>query len=212
MVTSRMFSEKDLKAIEAAVKLAEAGTSGEIVVHVQPAAAVYHWVYGLFAGLGAVLATGLMALIGREGHWTFNLFEIFTAQCFGALIGGCLARIPSLKRLVVPRGWLANKAHREALASFVELGVLETRDRTGILIYLSELEHRVEIVADKGIHAKLGEDYWKARADQIVMGVRAERPTEALCEAISEMGNELARHFPGRHDDTNELPNSPHVE
>ena len=88
-------------------------------------------------------------LIATDSVWSFATHEILEVQCLFALVGSLLGRIPLLKRWTLPKKLISERVHRECLANFVATGMQETRDRTGILIYLSELEHRVEILADR---------------------------------------------------------------
>jgi putative membrane protein len=89
---------------------------------------------------------------------------------------------------------------------FLELGIIETRDRSGVLVYLSELERRVEILADRGIHEHVGNQAWQAMVDELVGAIKGGRAAEGLATIIGRIGQELAAKFPPRPDDTNELP------
>jgi len=75
------------------------------------------------------------------------------------------------------------------------------------LIFVSLLEHRAEILTDRGINDKAPDNFWKIEVDQIISGIKENRPAQALCEVIGEIGNKLAENFPPREDDQNELPN-----
>ena len=88
-------------------------------------------------------------------------------------------------------------------------GLVETRERTGILIFVSLLEHRVVVLADRGIHARVAEGTWDGVVARIVTGIRAGRAEEGLADGIRACGEILAGRLPGRPDDRNELPNAP---
>lgn len=62
-------------------------------------------------------------------------------------------RIPALKRLILPRG--RRSCASMHLAAFAEQGLHHTREKTGILLFASLLEHRVTVLADRGITLKL---------------------------------------------------------
>ena len=66
-----------------------------------------------------------------------------------------LFNISTLDRLIIPRKIMANKVKERAVRYFMESGVSNTRDRTGILIFISILERRVELLADRGIAEKI---------------------------------------------------------
>jgi putative membrane protein len=99
-----------------------------------------------------------------------------------------------------------HRAVREAaLASFSRHGVYSTKERTGVLVFISLLEKRVEILADQGIHEKVGEEYWRSLVRKLVAGIRAGKALDTLVEVIGQIGHGLATHFPHRKGSRNEL-------
>ena len=76
-----------------------------------------------------------------------------------------------------------------------------------MLIFISVFEHKVWVLADRGIDAKVGTDRWGAVVAHIVDGIKKGRQAEAICEAVAEVGEILAAHFPPRDDDVDELDN-----
>ena len=82
-----------------------------------------------------------------------------------------------------------------------------TRDETGILIFVSVFEHRVWVLADRGINAKVDPGQWDSIVAHIVSGIKDGRQADAICEAVKEVGGILARHFPVKADDVDELDN-----
>lgn len=115
-------------------------------------------------------------------------------------------------RWVVPRQIQREATRRSAQRMFLECGVTETRDRSGILILLSELEHRVEILGDRGIHAHLGTEGWQTLVTELVGSIRRGSAADGLRAVIEKLGCELGNKFPPREDDTNELTNHVIVE
>jgi uncharacterized membrane protein len=94
-----------------------------------------------------------------------------------------------------------------AAARFEKLGMTSTRDRNAVLLYFVPRAHQFAIVGDKGIHDKCGDAFWNDVASTIRQKLSAGRFTEAVLDAIEMTGDVLARHFPRRPDDHNELPN-----
>jgi uncharacterized membrane protein len=90
---------------------------------------------------------------------------------------------------------------------FDELQMAETADRNGVLIYLSFKPQYVAVVGDCGIHQKVGNDFWQSVYQAMKAYCQAGEYTQALCEGVGQVGRELARYFPVREDDVNELPN-----
>jgi uncharacterized membrane protein len=112
-----------------------------------------------------------------------------------------------MERHVEPRarGAAAGDPLVRARALFQELGMHRTARRNGVLIYLAVEDHRLAIVGDDGIHARVGEAAWTGIRDLMVGQLRAGHPTEAVLGAIAEVARLLARHYPPSGDDTDEL-------
>jgi len=199
----RMLLKFDAKQIEAAVKQAEGGTTGEIVVQVVPRSDPYTTLTCIWAFVGFFFAS-----VAAYFSWNMTLLGLLESQIMGVVLFAFLSQLPLLRRWTLPKKLAAARVHRECLAHFTALGLSQTRERTGILIYISLLEHRVEILADSGIHSKVGASYWDKQVAKIIKGIRESKPTEGLCEAIGEMGKQLSEHFPGRAHNPNELSDS----
>jgi uncharacterized membrane protein len=88
------------------------------------------------------------------------------------------------------------------------MGMTQTRERNGILIFVVPSRKRFVVLGDSGIHAKVGQRFWESVAAHLSEHFKVGEFTEGLVQAIEEVGEQLAAHFP--HDaatDTNELPN-----
>jgi uncharacterized membrane protein len=94
-----------------------------------------------------------------------------------------------------------------AASRFEKLGMTATRDRNAVLLYFAPRSHQFAIVGDKGVHEKLGDTLWQEVASMIREKLRDGRFTEAVVVGIKIAGDALARHFPRRFDDRDELPN-----
>ncbi len=112
-------------------------------------------------------------------------------------------------RALIPEARRAERARLAAGLAFFELGLTSTRDRTGILLYVSLLEHQVVVLADRGIDEPVEPGTWDAVVERILDGIRSGRAEDGLCEAIERCADVLAARFPRRADDVNELPDRP---
>jgi putative membrane protein len=224
--SEKFFSEEENTRIRSAVKDAEGRTSGEIVAMVVDRSDSYREA----ETLGAVLTAAICALLAEIalqvvtlrlpaaewGHgggvgaelvlygvsvWTYIplVFLIFFPARY------LFRRCESLKLPFVGRKRIDEAVRERAVRAFYEKGLYRTRDETGILIFLSLLEHKVWILGDRGIDTKIPHDIWQSLARDLSLGMREKRACEALCSVISACGGELARHFPRKPDDTNEL-------
>ena len=96
-------------------------------------------------------------------------------------------------------------ALRRARRVFAHLGMHLTAERHGVLIYLAVEDRKLAIVGDEGIHRHVGDAYWETVRDLMIARLREGRALEAVMAGVAEVGRVLARHFPRRPDDENEL-------
>jgi putative membrane protein len=209
-LAKRFLSDDDRRKVEAAVNEVEKKTSGEIVPMVVSAS--YH--YPMADVIGAVafslpVAILLTYLIGRglwiggQNLWLFlGIFTVLFAA-FHALV----KQWPGLKRLFISGREMDEEVEEAAVTAFFREGLHRTRDETGVLVFISVFERRVWVLADRGINAEVAEDQWDEAVRLIVAGIKQRRQTEAICEAVTLIGEILCRHFPVKPDDTNELRN-----
>ena len=109
--------------------------------------------------------------------------------------------LPELLDGVTPR--------ERAVNVFGQLGVWDTADNNGVLIYVLMADHVVEIVADRAIAARVAHGEWDALCRAMEVHFRAGRFAEGSEAGIAGVGALLARHFPGQGGDANEQPDSP---
>ena len=90
---------------------------------------------------------------------------------------------------------------------FWSLQMDHTNDHNAVLIYLAMRDHQVAIYADKGIHEKVGEVFWRKEVIAMITHFRENHYADALVEVIADIGDALYIHFPyNRQTDKNELP------
>ncbi|NVN97636.1 TPM domain-containing protein, partial [Candidatus Nomurabacteria bacterium] len=90
---------------------------------------------------------------------------------------------------------------------FYKLNMHTTRDKTGILLYLLLNERQFYILADQGIHKKVGDDTWHKVKEEIQEHFKSGKFSEGILWGIERVGNILSQHFPIKEDDSNELSN-----
>ena len=105
---------------------------------------------------------------------------------------------------------LAGQTARErAIEVFSLLRLWDTSERNGVLIYLLLADRDIEIVADRGVNAKVASAEWEGICRTMEQGLKAGRNGEAVVAGIQRVSALLAHHFPRRPDDRNELPDRP---
>jgi uncharacterized membrane protein len=109
-------------------------------------------------------------------------------------------------RVYVQRGKLNADPLILAQKQFQKLRMNKTQERNAVLIFVAPRAQKFAVVGDKAIHEKCGDEFWQ----RIVEGMRAhfqnEKFSHALVEAIKEIGEVLAAHFPRISESANELP------
>ena len=224
-MTTDSFSQEELEAIRGAVREAELETSAEIVPLVAEASdayaaaplvgAVSGALLGLFVySVTFVLWPAMQRWQSETLGWTEpSLDAAFSTELvlvgLGALLGWLFPRfIPAARRLFTPNTFMDDMVHRRAMQAFLEEEVFLTRDRTGILIYISLHEHRVEILGDSGINAAVDPAEWASISDDLCRAIRAKDVVGGLNNTIRRCGELLsAKGLAIKADDTNELGN-----
>ena len=111
------------------------------------------------------------------------------------------------------RSWREKKRTIEEIArrEFHELGMTKTKDRTGILIFLLLEDKKFFILADDGIHTKVKDGSWDKIAGEMSDHFSQKNFRLGILHGVKSVGAELAKYFPRKYDDTNELPNDVRV-
>ena len=112
-------------------------------------------------------------------------------------------------RVFIDRGVLDGDPVESAQKKFLELGMQKTAERNAILIFVAPEAQKFAVLGDEGVHQQCGADYWQQLVETMRAHFKREEFTDALVEAIESAGQLLARYFPRRHDDRNELPDAP---
>ena len=100
-------------------------------------------------------------------------------------------------------------ARDRAIELFGRLRVWDTEQNTGVLVYLLLADKRVEIVADRGIHRKVGETAWEAICGNMQREFAAGRFEAGALTGLEAVSDLRATHFPPRDENPDELPNRP---
>ena len=111
------------------------------------------------------------------------------------------------------QAFVAGRTARErALEQFTRLRAWDTQDNAGVLVYLLLADRRVEIVADRGIHACVGDIAWETICGAMQQEFAAGRFEAGMLSGLASISDLLAQHFPAkRSNNPNELPDAPVV-
>jgi putative membrane protein len=201
-------SHGDREKIIQAVREAEQETAGEIVPMVVSQSYSYPMADIIGGGVLALPAAwalsrfiGTRFWISDPDHW---LFLGILTLCFVTFHQVC-KRILWLKRLFISQKEIDEEVDEAATLQFFREGLHQTRERTGILIFISVFERRVRVLGDQGINEKVSKDQWDRIVHIITDGIKQKNQTEAVCRAVKEAGRILRVHFPMGPEDRNEL-------
>lgn len=188
-------------SITEAIHELERCSSAEVVVEVRACSGSYAHADARFASLLAFVA--LLVLLFSP--WPFA--PIWVAIDVAVVwVGALFLRGDSARRLMTTRREREAQVRLAAGAAFHERGVADTSEETGVLVYLSVLERRLELLADRGILEAVPSLEWNRLAAEA--RERSATP-ETLAEVVRALTPLLERHLPYREGDVDELCNVP---
>lgn len=201
-------TQSDRDRISQAVLEAEKQTTGEIVPMIVAQSDDYPGARWRLAIVAALLF-GFLAYFFLD---ELDSVWILWAQLPGLYIGYWLGTFSVVLRPFLVSSKVDEEVHQRALQAFFSRDLHATKDRTGILVMASLLEHRAEILADTGISAKVSKDTWEEILTGMIGRIKSGDLTDGLCIAVHECGEVLAKDFPGTHDNPDEISNKVIIE
>jgi len=186
-----MLTKEDHAAIAAAIHAAEQRTSAQIVCVLARASSAYAHVPIMWASLLALLAPWPLIYLTQ---WSVQ--QILLVQLAVFLVAGLVFSWMPLRLALVPSAVRRARAHRAALEQFVIRRVARTKNRMGVLIFVSFGEHYARIIADEGLTQKVPNAEWQAAIDALTSHLHDGRVVEGFSAAIERCTAVLAKHAP----------------
>jgi uncharacterized membrane protein len=109
-------------------------------------------------------------------------------------------------RVHIQRGKLEGDPLAAAQRKFHRLGMHKTREHNAVLIFVAPRAHKFAVVGDRAIHEKCGNSLWQGVVAKMRDHFRNERFSDALVDAVRDLGEVLAEHFPRTRDGGTKLP------
>lgn len=209
-------SDQNKKDIEQAIADLELKTSGEIIVYIAKSSHAY--LQGLWIPTTLSCIISLLTIYTLSHFWllpkNFGINEVIIITLgIITLTSTLFSFVKPLRLLFTKRNDIEEEVLQKAQSIFIEEDIFNTIDRTGILIFISQLERKVIILGDKGINAKITQSDWDNILQLVVTGVKTKAITPRLIEAIKLCEKLLLDNgFNVRKDDVNELSNHVRIE
>jgi putative membrane protein len=196
-----LISDEAQQHISSAITEAESRTSGEIVAVLAAESDTYLSVPFLIASAIALFVPWpLIYFTWVPVQWIFALqLAVFLVAMLGLLPRPVRFRC-------VPGSLMRSRAHRHAVEQFLARNLNTTAGRTGVLLFVSAAERYAEIIADAGLHEKVGQSEWQAIVDELTGEIGGGRAERGLIGAVERIGGILAKHFPSSAGDVRRLP------
>jgi putative membrane protein len=199
MVMEMSAEERD--RIVAAIAAVEDRTTGEIVCVLAEQSSDSGGLPILLAALSALALPWLLVALTP-----LPVLSILAWQLVAFVVLLLLLSLPRVRMALVPRRARRAMAFRVATEQFHTRSVSRTRDRSGILIFVSLAEHYARIIADDGIDARVPQAHWQAAVDALTSHTREGRVADGFIAAIGLCGGVLVEQFPRTSESPNELP------
>lgn len=202
------FDDAAREALTDCVRKIETTTDAELVLVVRARSGSYRQADYLF---GALLAfAGLLFLLFSpfDFHQYWVAIDVPLLFLLGTLIA---SRSNWIRRLLTTRKHRNEAVRTAAAAMFYEAGIANTNAEMGVLIYLSILERRLELIADRGVLRGVNALEW----NQILFDLReagTKSEPRSLLAGLAKLGTLLSRHLPATGENPNELPDAPRFE
>jgi len=213
MNIKKTFNDSDLQRIKDAVKLAEEKISGEIVPVIVERSGRYLIANYKGSLIGASLAFMTMIVLDRyiitdaSNTLFYDPVFIFLMVILGGVVGALIPHFSEgARRLLLSQVYMDQTTRQRAENAFLEEEVFNTRQRTGIMIFISFFEHEVMVMADRGISKVVEQKQWDMIVADLVAQIRAGQALQGLEAGIRQCGDLLLeKGFKKTDDDINEL-------
>jgi putative membrane protein len=183
------FTKAQKSEIESAVKNLEARTSGEMVPYIVPGSDIY--VEGTLYTIISFLIMGIVLVMGASLVWLLphgvTIIEIMIFLIIMMFLGFIISFVfPSFRIQMVSNTTVERRVMQRAETAFLEREVFKTGKRIGILLFISELEKKVLILADSGINRLVPGEEWQIIVDELIGNIKKKNTAKGIVKAIDQ--------------------------
>lgn len=202
------FDKAASEAIAQAVREIEKNTDAEVVIVVRGRSGSYRHADYLFGAILAFLGLLFVLFSPFDFHTYWVPIDVAALFAGGAFV---CSRTDVLRRLLTTKRFRDAAARTGAAAMFYEAGIANTQAENGLLIYLSLLERRLEVIADRGILKAMPALKWNTAIFELKQ-IADRCDANRLVTSLRELGTVLAEHIPATGENPNELVDGPRIE
>jgi len=197
-----LLTESEAKQVADKITEVEQHTDAELVAVLARKADDYNYIPTLWAALIAIVSPGLVLF---SPLWV-GVADVMIIQMLVFLVLAFLLRIPFILQRIIPGPVKRHRASNLAYRQFLENNLHYTKGETGLLIFVSETEHYVQIIADRGISKVVPDAEWKKIVDHLTGCVKSGKTLLGFLDTVEACGLLLAEHIPST-GEQDELPN-----
>ncbi len=202
-VSARFLDESARAAFAKATKTIEQASAIEVVVAIRRRSSGYRHANAIVGVLAAFAGLAVLLFSAHDFSIASILIDPFVV---GAIAAGLVELAPGIKRLLTPPATRDREVRRTARATFVARGVHNTRDRSGMLIFISWLEQHAVVVADSGLDHLLPADALATLERTLIAAIP--NGGAAVAQELERVMTKIAPGMPRKPDDRNELPDA----
>jgi putative membrane protein len=207
-VSRTKFDQAAGESLAQAIRDIEKDSDAEIVIAVRGRSGTYRHADYLCGAIVALVGLIFVLFSPFEFHTYWVPFDVVALFIAGAFV---CSRTDLIRRVLTSKDFRAKAARTGAAAMFYEAGIANTSAENGLLIYVSLLERRLEVIADRGILKAVPALKWNNSVFELKRIGRQPEP-ESLIEAVRDLGRLLAEYMPATGENPNELPDGPRIE
>ncbi|WP_231757678.1 TPM domain-containing protein [Microbulbifer elongatus] len=197
-----MLNAQEKRQLAETIKAVESTTDAEVVTVLARQSDNYLYISTLWAAFIALLIAPLMQFL----PWWIEYQQAFTLQWILFIALAVLFRWRPLTMWLVPKKVKFWRAANLARRQFLEHELHSTKDRLGLLIFVSQAEHYVEILADRGLAEQITNESWQEIVENFIREVKKGKTGEAFVHCVEKCGELLQEAAPATVI-KNELPN-----
>ncbi|MEP6743626.1 MAG: hypothetical protein ABJB61_14095 [bacterium] len=205
---SSVFDNAARTALTNCIREIEKGTDAELVLIVRARSRSYAAANYLSGVLLAFAGLNFLLFSPFNFHQFWVPIDVALLFIFGALVS---SRSNAIRRWLTRKSVRKKSVREAAAAMFYEAGIANTKAEMGVLVYLSLLERRLELIADRGILKAVPALEWNQVLFELHQVGKQPHP-QTLTARLEKLGVLLAQHLPASAENPNELPDAPRFE